>query len=41
MAKTLQFRRYNTAALANTVGANGELIIDSSNGTMLLILPIN
>lgn len=34
MAKILQFRRYNTAALANTVGANGELIIDSSNGTI-------
>ena len=34
MAKILQFRRYNTTALANTVGANGELIIDSSNGTI-------
>jgi hypothetical protein len=34
MAKTLQFRRLSTAALANTVGANGELIVDSSNGTI-------
>jgi hypothetical protein len=34
MAKTLQFRRLSTAALANTVGANGELIVDSSNGTL-------
>ena len=34
MAKTLQFRRLSTTALANTVGANGELIVDSSNGTI-------
>jgi len=34
MAKILQFRRLSTAALANTVGANGELIVDSSNGTI-------
>jgi len=34
MAKTLQFRRLSTVALANTVGANGELIVDSSNGTI-------
>ena len=30
MSRTLQFKRYGTAALANTTGANGELIIDST-----------
>lgn len=30
MAKTLQFKRFSTTILANTVGASGELIIDST-----------
>jgi hypothetical protein len=30
MSRTLQFKRYNTATLANTIGANGELIINST-----------
>jgi hypothetical protein len=34
MARTLQFRRYNTATLANTVGADGELIVNSNNYTL-------
>jgi hypothetical protein len=29
MSRTLQFRRLGTATLANTIGANGELIITS------------
>ena len=28
MSRIIQFKRYGTAALANTIGANGELIID-------------
>jgi hypothetical protein len=34
MAKTLQFRRYNTATLATTTGAAGELIVNSSNNSV-------
>lgn len=30
MAKTLQFKRFSSTVLANTVGASGELIIDST-----------
>lgn len=30
MAKTLQFKRFSSTILANTVGASGELIIDST-----------
>jgi hypothetical protein len=30
MPRTLQFRRYNTAQLANTTGANGEIIINTT-----------
>jgi hypothetical protein len=28
MPRTLQFKRYGSATLANTIGANGELIIN-------------
>ena len=34
MARTLQFKRYGSATLANTTGANGELIINSTNKTL-------
>lgn len=34
MPRTLQFRRYNAETLANTVGANGELIINTTNKTL-------
>lgn len=34
MSRTLQFRRYNSATLANTTGANGELIINSTTKTL-------
>jgi len=34
MSRTLQFRRYDTATLANTVGADGELIVNSNNHTL-------
>jgi hypothetical protein len=34
MSRTLQFKRYSTVALANTTGANGELIIDSTTDTV-------
>lgn len=34
MSRTLQFRRYNSATIANTTGANGELIINSTNHTI-------
>lgn len=34
MSRTLQFRRLGTATLANTVGANGELIINTTNKTL-------
>tara|TARA_R110000868_G_scaffold6296_1_gene35913 strand:+ start:385 stop:1233 length:849 start_codon:yes stop_codon:yes gene_type:complete len=30
MPRTLQFKRYNTAQLANTTGANGEIIINTT-----------
>jgi len=30
MSRTLQFKRYGTPQLANTIGANGELIIDNT-----------
>lgn len=34
MSRTLQFRRYDTATLANTVGADGELIVNTTNKTL-------
>ena len=34
MPRTLQFKRYGSATLANTVGANGELIINQTNKTL-------
>ena len=34
MPRTLQFKRYGSATLANTTGANGELIINSTNETL-------
>jgi hypothetical protein len=34
MPRTLQFKRYGSATLANTTGANGELIINSTNQTI-------
>lgn len=34
MPRTLQFKRYGSATLANTTGANGELIINSTNKTL-------
>jgi hypothetical protein len=34
MSRTLQFRRLGTATLANTTGANGELIINTTNKTL-------
>jgi Lon protease-like protein len=34
MPRTLQFKRYGSATLANTIGANGELIINSTNQTL-------
>jgi plastocyanin len=34
MSRIIQFKRYGTAALANTIGANGELIIDVTNRTI-------
>jgi hypothetical protein len=34
MSRTLQFKRYDSATLANTVGANGELIINTTNHTL-------
>ena len=34
MAKTLQFRRYNTTSLTSITGANGEIIIDSDQDTV-------
>lgn len=36
MSRTLQFRRLGTATLANTTGANGELIINSTNKTLTI-----
>ena len=34
MSRTLQFKRYNSATIANTTGANGELIINTTNKTI-------
>jgi hypothetical protein len=34
MSRTIQFRRLGTSTLANTVGANGELIINTTNKTL-------
>jgi len=34
MSRTLQFKRYANTQVANTTGANGELIIDSTNHTI-------
>jgi hypothetical protein len=34
MSRTLQFKRYANTVVANTTGANGELIIDSTNDTI-------
>jgi hypothetical protein len=34
MSRTLQFRRYDTATLANTTGADGELIVNTDNRTL-------
>jgi len=34
MSRTLQFRRLGAATLANTTGANGELIINTTNKTL-------
>ena len=34
MAKTLQFRRYNSATIANTTGASGELIVNTDVNTI-------
>lgn len=36
MPRTLQFKRYGSATLANTTGANGELIIDTTNQTLTI-----
>jgi len=34
MSRTLQFKRYANTVVANTTGANGELIIDTTNKTI-------
>ncbi len=34
MSRTIQFRRLGSATLANTTGANGELIINNTNKTL-------
>ena len=31
MSRIIQFKRYGAAAIANTVGANGEIIFDLTN----------
>ena len=36
MSRTLQFKRYANTAVANTTGANGELIIDATNKTLTI-----
>jgi hypothetical protein len=36
MSRTLQFKRYNAATLANTRGANGELIINTTSNTLTI-----
>ena len=34
MSRTLQFKRYDSPTIANTIGANGELIINTTNKTL-------
>lgn len=34
MTRILKFKRYPNATVANTIGANGELIIDTTSGTL-------
>jgi hypothetical protein len=36
MSRTLQFRRLGSTVLANTTGANGELIINTTNNTLTI-----
>jgi hypothetical protein len=36
MSRTLQFKRYGSLTLANTAGADGELIVDSTTKTLTL-----
>lgn len=36
MSRTIQFKRRPAASVANTVGANGELIIDTTNDTLTI-----
>jgi hypothetical protein len=36
MSRTLQFKRYPAAVVANTTGANGELIIDTTNYSLTI-----
>jgi hypothetical protein len=34
MSRTIQFKRRQASEIANTVGANGEIIIDITNNTV-------
>ena len=34
MSRTLQFKRYSNSALQNITGANGEIIVDTTNQTL-------
>ncbi len=36
MSRTLQFKRYSAATLAGITGANGEIIIDTTNQTITI-----
>jgi hypothetical protein len=36
MSRTLQFKRYSASALAGVTGANGEIIIDTTNQTLTI-----
>jgi hypothetical protein len=36
MATTLQLRRYNTATIASTTGADGEVLVDSTKRTLVV-----
>jgi hypothetical protein len=36
MATTLQLRRYNTATIASTTGADGEVLVDSTKKTLVV-----
>lgn len=36
MSRTLQFKRYSAATLAGITGANGEIIIDTTNQTLTI-----